>query len=95
MADSDPQIIGAGFGQKAASVAISSGALPSPPTVKSDTLQTKSFARILDLISEGEIEGLVEGNKGIYLNDTPLATSTGNNFIGVTDKIKKKAPIVA
>lgn len=36
------------------------------------TLRSKSFARILDLVSEGEIEGLVNGAKSIYLNSTPL-----------------------
>ena len=86
MADFDPQIIGAGGGGGAA--AAGGGSVPAP-TAKKDTIQTKSFARILDLISEGEIEGLVEGNKSIYLNDTPLITSAGSNFIGVTAKTKR------
>lgn len=36
------------------------------------TLRSKAFARILDLVAEGEIEGLVAGAKSIYLNGTPL-----------------------
>jgi len=55
------------------------------PTIASDNLQSKAFARILDLISEGEIEGLIDGNKSIYLDNTPLQSETNVfNFSGVT-----------
>lgn len=37
-----------------------------------DSLRSKQYARVLDLISEGEIEGLVDGLKSIYLDGTPL-----------------------
>lgn len=40
-----------------------------------DSLRSKSYAQVLDLIGEGEIEGLVDGAKSIYLNDTPLQNS--------------------
>lgn len=44
-------------------------------------LKSKAFARILDLVSEGEIEGLVDGAKSIYLNGTPLQSANGTyNF---------------
>ncbi|OAD82864.1 hypothetical protein ATN89_17430 [Comamonas thiooxydans] len=46
-----------------------------------NTLRSKSFARVLDLVSEGEIEGLVDGARSIYLNETPLENKDGSrNF---------------
>ena len=61
------------------------GGSVSPPTTAADSLASKAYARVLDLISEGEIEGLYDGNKSIYLNDTPLLNSSGNpNFQGFT-----------
>lgn len=48
-------------------------------------LRSKAFANILDLVSEGEIHGLVDGQKSIYLNGTPLQNSDGSwNFQSVT-----------
>ncbi|KAG0956556.1 hypothetical protein G6F31_012613 [Rhizopus arrhizus] len=38
------------------------------PVEGPDTLRSRSFARVLDLISEGEIRGLVAGNQSIYLD---------------------------
>jgi hypothetical protein len=50
-----------------------------------DTLKSTSYAQVLDLISEGEIGGLVNGLKSIYLDDTPIQNADGtNNFAGVT-----------
>lgn len=50
-----------------------------------DSLRSRQFARVLDLICEGEIEGLVNGLKSIYLDDTPLqAADDTMNFSGVT-----------
>lgn len=47
----------------------------------SDTLRSKAYARVLDVISEGEIEGLVDGPKSIFLNETPLQGPGGEfNF---------------
>lgn len=44
-------------------------------------LRSKAFARVLDLVSEGEIEGLVDGAKSIYLDGTPLQNADGSfNF---------------
>lgn len=46
-----------------------------------DSLRSKQFARVLDLVSEGEIEGLVDGLKSVYLDDTPLMNENGTlNF---------------
>lgn len=50
-----------------------------------DTLKSSSYAQVLDLISEGEIGGLVDGAKSIYLDDVPLQNADGSyNFSGVT-----------
>ncbi len=77
-----------------------SGGPPSPPippqpTRTPDTLHSKQFATLLDLVSEGEIEGsasaskegLTKGTaaynnafkKDIFLNDTPILKSTANS----------------
>lgn len=51
-----------------------------------DSLRSKQFAKLIDLISEGEIEGLVGANdtekmKSIFLNETPLLSNDGTyNF---------------
>ena len=55
------------------------------PTEADDTLQSVQFATVLDLISEGEIEGLEDGNKSIFLEDTPVQNADGsNNFSDFT-----------
>ena len=55
------------------------------PTEADDTLQSIQFASVLDLVSEGEIQGLDDGNKSIFLDDTPVQNSDGtNNFSGYT-----------
>ena len=43
------------------------------PTTASDSLESTQYALVLDLISEGEIEGLKDGSRSIYLNNTALA----------------------
>lgn len=49
-----------------------------------NTLRSKSTARVIDLISEGEIGGLVDGAKSIFLDDTPLQNDDDSyNFEGV------------
>jgi len=53
------------------------------PTEADDTLQSTQFANVLDVISEGEIGGLENGNKSIFLDDTPIEATDGtNNFEG-------------
>ena len=50
-----------------------------------DNLQSKQYAKIVDLISEGEISGLVDGLKSVYLDGTPLQNADGSlNVEGVT-----------
>jgi predicted phage tail protein len=53
--------------------------------LNSGVLRSKAYARIVDLVSEGEVEGLVNGAQSIYFNGTPLANSDGSlNFQGVS-----------
>lgn len=54
------------------------------PTEAPNTLRSKSYARVLDLIGEGEIEGIQNGLQGVYLNETPIQNPNGTyNFSGV------------
>lgn len=49
-----------------------------------DNLDSKSSLSIIDLLGEGQIGGLVNGAKSIYINGTPLMNATGAyNFQGV------------
>lgn len=55
------------------------------PVESPDSLRSKQFARVIDLVSEGEIAGLVNGLQSIYLNGTPLQNADGTfNFTDVT-----------
>ena len=65
------KIIGGGGGGKGG------GGGNKTPTEAKDNLDSKSFARVLDLIGEGEIGGLVDGAKSIFLNNTPLQDADG------------------
>lgn len=50
-----------------------------------DSLRSISYANFLDLVAEGEIEGLANGLKSVYFNETPLENSNGTlNFTGTT-----------
>lgn len=49
-----------------------------------DNLRSQAFYRIVDLVSEGQIEGLVNGQKSIYLNGTQLQNNDNTfNFQNV------------
>jgi predicted phage tail protein len=51
----------------------------------SDTLESVAFASFLDLLCEGEIQGLVNGVQSIYLNGVPVQETNGDdNFVGAT-----------
>ena len=59
------------------------------PTEAKDNLDSKSFARVLDLIGEGEIGGLVDGAKSIFINNTPLQAADGTfNFKDVSYEVR-------
>lgn len=60
------------------------------PTETPDNLFSKQYAKVIDLISEGEIGGLVNGLRSVYLDDTPILNKDGTiNFSGVTLKSRK------
>jgi len=57
----------------------------STPTEADDSLQSKQFGNVLDLLSEGEIQGLDDGNKSVFLDGTPVVSAGGSsNFSGFT-----------
>ena len=55
----------------------------SAPTEADNTLFSNAVARVIDAISEGEIVGLLDEEKSIYLDETPVKDKDGNfNFDG-------------
>lgn len=64
-----------------------------PPQEAPNTLQSKSVARLVDVISEGEIRGLVNGLQSVYLDGTPLQNADGSyNFQGIKVNFKDGDP---
>lgn len=50
-----------------------------------DSLRSVAYASVLDLVCEGEIEGLANGLKSVYFDQTPLQNDNGSfNFTGAT-----------
>jgi len=43
-------------------------------------LNSTSVIKIVDLLCEGQIEGIVKGKKGIFLNETPVKIGSKENF---------------
>lgn len=65
----------------------------STPVEAPNTLQSTSTARIIDLISEGEIAGLASGLQSIYLDETPIQNADGSyNFTNVTVVVREGTP---
>ena len=55
------------------------------PVESPDTLKSAAHARVLDVLCEGEIEGLVGGLKGVFLDGVPVHTINDTpNFRDVT-----------
>jgi predicted phage tail protein len=55
------------------------------PVEAANSLRSIEYFRILDLIAEGEVVGLVNGLQSVYLNKTPVAASDGSlNFQNVS-----------
>jgi predicted phage tail protein len=74
-----PLIIGAGGGGKGG------GGSARVAQEAPDSLRSKAFARVVDLVCEGEIQGLANGLKSVYLDDTAIQNADGSyNFAGVT-----------
>lgn len=52
------------------------------PTEAKDSLRSKQWAEVVDLVSEGEIVGLVNGLKSVYLDGVPIENADGSrNFV--------------
>lgn len=61
------------------------GATTYTPTEAGDTLNSTQYANLIDLISEGEIQGLKDGDKSIFLDNVPLRNANGSyNFKNIT-----------
>lgn len=58
-----------------------------------DTLFSTSTVRIVGLIGEGEVGGVVGGLKGVYRNDVPVQNADGSfNFKGITCEFRTGTP---
>lgn len=55
------------------------------PVESADSLRSTSSAHVLDLLCEGEIVGLLEGEKSIYLDGTPLRSSDDAGTLNFTN----------
>ncbi|NIJ84482.1 putative phage tail protein [Xanthomonas arboricola] len=54
------------------------------PVETPDSLQSIAYAKIIDLWSEGEVKGLINGARSVFLDGTPLQSEDGSfNFQGV------------
>ena len=67
---------------------------PDPPYEAPNTLQAKTNARFVDLLCEGEINGLADGDKSIYINDIPLQNDLTElyNYEGVSTQFRYGTP---
>ena len=55
------------------------------PTEEDDSLVSEQFINILELLCEGEIEGLDDGAKSVFIDETPVQNSDGSvNFENFT-----------
>lgn len=66
-------------------VAGAGGKKKKKPKEAADNLQSTATAKLLDLLCEGEIVGLVEGARSIFLDQTAVQNADGSaNFKGLT-----------
>lgn len=74
-------ITGAGGGGGGGKGGGGSSSPPRTPVEAADNLNSTQYAKVLDLISEGEIEGLKNGLQSVFLNNTPVQNPNGSlNF---------------
>ena len=60
------------------------------PVEYPNTIRSNSVAKVIHLVSSGEISGLVDGLKSVYLNRVPIQNSDGSyNFNGVVVEQRK------
>ena len=70
-----------------------SGSSNRAPREAPNTLRSKTMGRFIDVLSEGPIQGLVNGAQSIYLNDTPLQNADGSyNFQGINLSLMAGTP---
>ena len=82
---SRPDVAGAKGGRKPAP--------PRTPVEGPNTLRSQAVVRAVELLAEGEIDGLVDGLKSIYLDDTPVQASDGTfNFSGIHFELRRGGP---
>ncbi|MGF6986556.1 putative phage tail protein [Paraburkholderia atlantica] len=63
------------------------------PVESPDSLRSTQYARVINLICEGEIEAIVGGAQGIYIEDTPLQNPDGSwNFTGAAVEWRNGLP---
>ena len=56
------------------------------PIEDPNNLQSRAIARFIDLLGEGEILGLVDGERSIYFNQIPITDNAGNRTVsGITE----------
>jgi predicted phage tail protein len=67
-----PLLAGAGGGEE-----------PDPPVEYDDDLASTQYAELIDVVCEGEIEGLVDGGDSVFFDGTALETDGKRNFKGV------------
>jgi predicted phage tail protein len=60
------------------------GSRPRSPREAPNSLQAKQTFEVVEVVSEGEIQGFVGGLKGVYFDNVPVEDQDGNfNFAGV------------
>ncbi|MCC7413309.1 MAG: host specificity protein J [Gammaproteobacteria bacterium] len=63
------------------------------PSEAPNTLRSKQVARVLDLVCEGPVGGLVDGLRSVYLDGVPVMNADGSrNFTGVTARWRHGTP---
>ena len=76
MKDKSKEVRGSGGGS-------SKPSSPRAPVIAPDSAQSKALLSILDLLGEGQIKGLVNGEQSIIINGTPLGNEGGSrNYDG-------------
>jgi predicted phage tail protein len=84
----DPRIFGSGGGGGGGGKGKGDSGEEAP-----NTLRSKSTARIVDMLGEGEIQGLVNGEKSIFFNDVPVLSDDGSyNWHGVSWALRTGLP---
>jgi predicted phage tail protein len=64
-----------------------------PPQESPNTLRSRNVARIIDLLCEGPIQGLVNGDRSVFIDGTPLRNPDGTyNFKGISLSVRNGTP---